>query len=55
MFPFDDVIMIWNTLRPDDPYMCQVTGLSLVQVVACRLHDTKPLPELMATYRRDLH
>ena len=38
------------TLGPDDTYMRQWTGSSLVQVMACCLGGTKPLPEPMMTY-----
>ena len=33
-------------------YMRQWTGSSLVQVMACRLLDAKPIPEPMLTYRK---
>ena len=32
------------------PYICQWRGLALLQVEACRLFGTKPLPEPMLTY-----
>ena len=35
---------------PSDAYMCQWIGSSSVQVLACRLFGTKPLPEPMLAY-----
>ena len=31
-------------------YMCQLIGLALVQIMACRLFGTKPLSEPMLDY-----
>ena len=42
--------IIINSLRPSDAYMRQGTGSALVQVIACRLYDTKPLSEPMLAY-----
>ena len=39
-----------ESLRLRDAYMCQYTRSSLVQIMACRLDCTMPLPELMTTY-----
>ena len=44
---------LWNSLNSSSPsstYMRQWTGAALVQVMACRLFGTKPLPEPMLTY-----
>ena len=35
---------------PSAAYMRQWTGAALVQVMACRLTTTKPLPESMLAY-----
>ena len=37
-------------LPPSGAYMHQWTGWALVQIMACRLFGTKPLPEPMMTY-----
>ena len=38
------------TLRHGDSYVCQWTGSSLVQVVACRIKSDKPFPEPLLIY-----
>ena len=45
-----EVDPIINSLRPSDPYIHQVTRPSLVQIMACCLHGTKPLSEPMLGY-----
>ena len=40
----------FNSSPSSAAYMCQWTGPSLVQVMACRLFDAKPLPEPMLVY-----
>ena len=40
----------FNSFPPSAAYMCQWTRSALVQVTACRLFDTKPLPEPMLAY-----
>ena len=39
-----------NSSPPSAIYLCQWTGLALVQVMACRLFGAKPLPEPMLPY-----
>ena len=39
-----------NSSPPSGAYMCQWTGSSLVQVMACHLIGAKPLPEPMLVY-----
>ena len=39
-----------DSLKPSDACTIQWTGLSLVQIKACYLSGTKPLPEPMLTY-----
>ena len=41
---------IFNSATPSAGYMRQWTGSALVQIMACRLFETKPLPEPMLTY-----
>ena len=43
-------IMLFNSSPPSATYMCQRTGPSLVQVMACRLFGAKPLPEPKLVY-----
>ena len=40
----------FNSLRPSDAYMRQLTRPSLVQIMACRLVGAKPLSEPMLEY-----
>ena len=40
----------FNSLRPSDAYMSQLTRPSLVQIMACRLVGAKPLSEPMLEY-----
>ena len=40
----------FNSSPPSVPCMCRWTGSSLIQVMACRLFSTKPLPEPMLTF-----
>ena len=42
--------MLINSSPPSAAYMHQWTGWALVQKMACRLFDTKPLPEPMLVY-----
>ena len=44
------IICTINSSPPSAAYMSQWTGSSLVQVMACRLFDAKPLPEPMLPY-----
>ena len=39
-----------NSSSPSAAYMCQWTGSSLAQVMACHLFSAKPLPEPMLVY-----
>ena len=41
---------VFNSSPPSAEYMCQRTVSALVQVMACRLFGTKPLPKPMLTY-----
>ena len=41
-----------NSSPPSDAYMCQWTGSTLVQIMACHLFGAKPLPEPTLTYCR---
>ena len=43
-------IQDFNLSPPSAAYMCQWTRSALVQVMACRLFDAKPLPEPMLAY-----
>ena len=38
-----------NSSPPSAAYMCQSTRTAIIQVVACHLFGTKPLPEPMLT------
>ena len=40
-------ITFFNSSPPSVSYICKGTGLALVQVMACRLFGTKPLPEVL--------
>ena len=47
----ENVSMAWCLLNsPSAAYMCQWTGSSLIQLMACRLFGAKPLPEPMLAY-----
>ena len=48
----DVIIFFWKILHSiiHFTYVCQWTGLALVQILACRLDGAKPLSEPMLTY-----